>query len=523
MHLPPLDPALPRVESPLVGLSAVELARRFRDGLNSAEEIVAAHIVRIEAVDPRLNAVVVRCFEHARATARGQDERRRRGESLGPLAGVPMTIKECFDVAALPTTMGLNSWRDRIAKVDSPLVARLRAAGAIILGKTNVPQLMLMHETDNPLYGRTRHPLSANRSPGGSSGGEAAIIAALGSPLGLGSDLGGSIRQPAHACGIAGLKPTAQRLSTLGCPSAFDGLEAMSVQPGPLARSVADLALAMQVLAAPGLEQLDPQVPPVPWPDMDQVDVTKLRVGYWSDDGVFRASPAVRRAVDEAAAALQNAGVTVEPFTPPQLKPAVRLYFRIISADGGRNARRLLADGPRNPTVARLVRLGAMPGWIRPLLGRLLNLIGQRGLAAMIRSTGLSTTDDFWRLTRECRAYIRTLQHALDEHRYDALLCPPHALVALTHGSFDYLASAASYVMLPNLLGFPAGVVPWTTVRRGEESDRRASHDWVERAALAVEADSSGLPVGVQFVARPWREDVVLRLMALVEERRPGA
>ncbi len=523
MPLPPLDPKLPIVDSPLVGLTAVELARRFRDRESSAEEIVAAHIERIEAVDPHLNAVVVRCFERARATAREQDERRRRGESLGPLAGVPVTIKECFDVAGLPTTMGLEHWRERVAEIDSPLVARLRAAGAIVLGKTNVPQLMLLHETDNPLYGCTRHPLSANRSPGGSSGGEAAIITALGSPLGLGSDLGGSIRQPAHACGIAGLKPTAQRLSTLGCPSAFEGLEVMGVQPGPLARSVADLNLAMQVLAAPGLEQLDPQVPPVPWPDMNQVDVAKLRVGYWNDDGVFRASPAIRRAVDEAAAALQRAGVTVEPFSPPQLKAAVRLYFRIISADGGRYARSLLAGGRQQPLVARLLKLGSLPRWARPPLASVLSAVGQRGLANMVRSTGLSTTDSFWQLTRECRAYIRIFLEALDAHRYDALLCPPHGLVALTHGSFGYLPSAASYVMVPNLLGFPAGVVPWTTVQRGEESDRRASHDWVERAALAVEADSAGLSVGVQLFARPWREDIVLRLMSLVEELQPQA
>ncbi len=183
------------------------------------------------------------------------DRRRASGEPLGPLAGVPVTIKECFQVVGTPATLGLPGNRHELSETDSPLVRRLTAAGAIVLGKTNVPQLMVLHETDNPLYGRTNNPWNLDRSPGGSSGGEAAIVAAGGSVLGLGSDLGGSIRQPAHSVGICGLLPTQGRIEMTGRRGNFYGLESLSLQPGPMARTVDDVEIAFRVLADPAAGQ----------------------------------------------------------------------------------------------------------------------------------------------------------------------------------------------------------------------------------------------------------------------------
>ena len=195
---------------------AAELARRIAAGELTSEEVVAAHIARIEAVDGQLNAVVTRTFDAAVSQSRQADAALARGERCGPLHGVPFTLKDCFDVAGLDSTIGLTHHVGQPAKESGPLVTRLLGAGAILLGKTNVPQLMVMHETDNPVFGRTNNPWNLERGPGGSSGGEAAVVAAGGSPLGLGTDLGGSIRQPAHACGICGFKPTNGRLSTRG-------------------------------------------------------------------------------------------------------------------------------------------------------------------------------------------------------------------------------------------------------------------------------------------------------------------
>jgi fatty acid amide hydrolase len=503
--------------SELVRLTATALAAGIRSGEFSAVEVAAAHINRIEQVNPRLNALIATRFPEARAEAEATDAARRRGEPLGPLAGVPVTMKDCFDVAGLPTTIGLKRLAGKLADKDSPLVERLRKAGAIVLGKTNVPQLMLLHECSNPAFGRTLNPWNSDRTAGGSSGGEAAIIAAGGSPLGLANDLGGSIRLPAHFCGIQGFKPTNRRLTRLGTIGCFTGMEAIESQPGPMARSVDDLTLAMNVLAAPGLERIDPNVPPVPWRDPSAVQLAGLRVAMWTFDGYFTLAPALRRAVDEAAAALRSFGVEVEPFEPPGIQEAMRLYFGILSADGAREAQNWLAGEAADPQVARLIQLGRIPRAIRPPVAAILRIFGQRGLARTLTKTGPISAADYWRLTDERAKYTRRFLTALDAGRFDAMLCPAHALPALTHGSFRYLLSAASYSVLFNLLGLPVGVVAATTVRPGEESERRASHDRVERAALAVEAASAGLPVGVQVAARHWREDIVLALMSALE------
>ncbi|MBL8827682.1 MAG: amidase [Planctomycetaceae bacterium] len=497
--------------------SACELAQGVRSGNWSAAEVTQAHIARIAQINPTLNAVCVPLFEQARHDAAKIDEARQRGEPLGPLAGVPLTIKECFDVTGTPTTLGMPSRVAHQATADAVLVGRVRRAGGVVLGKTNVPQLMLLHESDNPLYGRTLHPTRPERSPGGSSGGEASIIAAHGSPLGLASDLGGSIRQPAHSCGICGFKPTTSRLTNRGSTNIFTGLEVLGGQPGPMARSVDDLMLAMQVLCHAESPPLETVTPPLPWRDMLAGPMPDWRVGYWSEDGFTRPSPAIRRAVDEVAHRLASIGIPVERFEPPAVPEAMQMYFHLISANGGGAARRLTGHDPLHPAIRRLLRLGRCPGWLRPLLSGVLNLIGQRQIAWMIRNTGAISTGMFWQLTAEVRRYQRRFLELINARGFTTLICPPHALVALTHGSSGYLSSAAASSMLINLLGFPAGVVPWTTVAPGEESDRRASGDWFERAALAVEAGSAGLPVGVQIVGRPWEDEATLAMMAIVE------
>src|SRR5579872_7192317 len=196
----------------LTSQSATELAAMIARGDISSLEAVEAHIERIERVNPALNAVVVKRYDAARAEARQADERLARGEVLGPLHGVPITIKESLELVDTPSTFGLQSRANILSRQDDLYVARMRKAGAIILGKTNVAQLLYYIESDNPVYGRTNNPWNLDRTPGGSSGGQAAIIAAGGSPMGLGTDLGGSIRVPATFCGIAGLKPTAGRM-----------------------------------------------------------------------------------------------------------------------------------------------------------------------------------------------------------------------------------------------------------------------------------------------------------------------
>jgi fatty acid amide hydrolase len=508
----------PQADS-LTRWTAAEIAARIRAGDVSAREVTAAHIERILAVDGRLNAVVQRRFDEALQEADQVDRDRASGIPLGPLAGVPVTIKECFYVAGLPSTLGVESFRNHVATENGPLVARLRNAGAVVLGKTNVPQLMVLYETVNPMYGRTVHPDRDDRSPGGSSGGEAAIIAAHGSPLGLGSDLGGSIRQPSHSVGICGIKPTTGRLTTQGALLNLNGMEAVGVQPGPMARSVADLSLAMRVLVAPSGDQTDPVLPPLPFRET-LAENDSMRVGFFDHDGFFAPSPAVRRAVREAAEALRSAGVEVVPFQPPDIHEAMRIYFGLIGADGGADFRRMLGRSPCDGQVADLLRLGAIPNWLRRPSAWVLDRLGQASTALMFRSVRTASADEYWQLVDRRNRYSSRFYHAMDRAGVDALLFPPFALPALRHDNSTRLTPAGSYCMLPNLLGIPAGVVPWTVVQPGEETDRKPGRDYVYEAARDTERDSAGLPIGVQVAARPWREDVVLAVMRQLEALR---
>ena len=502
----------------LIWLSAGELARRIAAGEVSSAEVVEAHIRRIEAVNPPLNAIVVPLFDEARAAAVDADRSRARGEPLGPLHGVPITVKECYHVAGTVSCIGVDCFRHETFAQDGPLVQRLRTAGAIILGKTNVPQAMLLHETDNPVYGRTNNPWDLERSSGGSSGGEAAIIATGGSPLGLANDLGGSIRQPSHVCGLCGIKPTSRRFTNHGCRSNLSGLQLIATQSGAMARHTADLHLALQVLNTHGPQEpcYDDEVE-MPLGDPAEVDVTRLRIGMFADDGFFSPSPAIQRAVYEAAAALRSIGCEIIEFKPPDLSGVMSLYFALIGADGAQALGRVL-DGSRvDWRIGRLVRIGRFEQPWRGFLATLSALARQPRASLLLRATGRKTADQMTAMAAKIELYVQKFNKVMDDLRLDALVFPPHALVAPPHGGTFDLPPAASYCFVPNLLGIPAGTVPVTRVRVGEETNRRVGFDLVERAARRAELGSAGLPVGVQVAARHWREDVVLAVMGALE------
>jgi fatty acid amide hydrolase len=506
------------VPSEPIGLGAAELARAIAEERWTAREVVEAHIARIEQVNGRLNALVVPLFDEARAAADAADEALRRGRPLGPLHGVPVTIKESFHVAGTPSTMGLASRRHEIMPTDGVLVRQLRRAGAIVLGKTNVPQLMIWHETANPLYGVTKNPWDVERGPGGSTGGEAALIASGASPLGLGSDLGGSIRLPAHFCGIHGLKPSSRRVAKSGQAKNLLGLEAIQCQAGPLARRVEDLELMLNVLcdAPPG--SLDSEATPgLPLPSAE-VNVAGLRIGMWTDDGCFPVAPAIRRAVEEAAAILRDRGATVEAFQPPDVGAAIDIYYSLVSADRGRNLKRLLAGSEADPNVRKLLSLAMIPNSLRGAATAALRLVGQPWAARLVAAARYGSADDYWRLSHARQVYELRFTAALASQELDAMIFPPHALPAMRHGDAVDLMSAAGPAFLMNLVGVPAGVVAATRVRPGEESDRAICSDLVVKKALRAELGSEGLPVGVQVAARHWREDVVLALMQALED-----
>ena len=504
----------------LTQFGAVELARAIKAGDVSTREVVDAHIGRIEAVDGELNAVVIRRFEAARAEADAADAARRRGTTLGPLHGVPVVIKDQFDVAGLPTTFGTPSRRERLANEDDKVVAAWRQAGAIVVGKTNVPQYLQSIETDNDIFGRTNNPWDPERTPGGSSGADAAIVAAGGVPLALGADLGGSLRVPAAWCGVATLAPTARRFPPSSIPgfrSALDR-EGIVAVPGPFARSAADLEVTLRVMADDAVARPRGMQPPVPWADPDRVDIARVRVAVIPTSNGWTPAPAVRRALDEAVDALRASGAEVERWDDaPDLEEAVQLGVSMFTSAGAEPIRTLLASDPPHALVKGELQMAGLPNLARAPMIWLLSLFGQERAARLLPATYRRSAAALLDLMGDRFALEAAFLSALDAGGYDAVILPPLPHPAPRHRSTAAMVDANLGPMALTVLGMPSGVVPVTTVREGEETDREPSRDGAVRAVRENELGSAGLPVGVMVAARHWREDVVLAVMRAIE------
>ncbi|MGI8632828.1 MAG: amidase [Solirubrobacterales bacterium] len=497
-----------------VGRPASEIARLVAAGELLAAEAVDAHIERIEATHDRLNAVSFRRFEQARTEAAEIDRLRTEGEALGPLAGVPITIKDQARMADTPTSLGMSSREGHRAEGDGPLVRRLRGAGAIVLGKTNVSQMLFYWEADNPLHGRTDNPWAADRTPGGSSGGEAAIIAAGGSALGLGADYGGSLRIPAHFCGISTIKPTANRLTNR------DNVEALlpnhpviPQQFGPMARTVADVALGMEVLV--DVDDPDPQAPPVPWPDHREVDPRSLRVGVVTGTGPVDATRGVLAGVRRAADALAAAGAEVVEWSLPGIDRSLALFSSLVSADGGAMLRAELAAEPQvDPRVKRTAQVSRMPAALGKPAVWLARALGQESAAAALVG-GRRSVAKMSALVDEREKWLAAMDEQMRADGIDVILTPPFVLPAIPHNTFSELFPAAGITLAFNVLGMPAGIVP--TGLHGDTTLPDPGFDVIARAAAKAARGSEGVPTGVQVVARWWREDIVLAAMEAIE------
>jgi amidase len=415
--------------------SAVDLAAAISSRKVSSEQVVAAYLDRIEAVNPRLNAVVQLTAERSLEEARRADAALAQGEVQGPLHGVPFTVKDVFDTAGIVSAAGLEERAHWVPARDAVVVARMRAAGAILLGKTNCPPGGGGGVTDNPVYGRTNNPYDLCRTPGGSSGGEAAAIAAGESALGIGSDSGGSIRVPAHFCGIAGLKPTGGRVPNTGAFNHPGGLSDYRTQIGPMARYVRDLAAAYAVIA--GEDGVDSGV--IPMPLAKQVPSTKgLRVAFYVDDGQAAPTEETVSTVRAAAQALADGGLVVQETRPsclPDSRSITERYWAMSQLPGN-EVERMFLDWDRFRTA-------------------MLAFIAQ----------------------------------------YDAIVCPADYQPASRH---DQEAKWPFNYTLPfSLCGWPCVV-------------------------LRAGASATGLPIGVQVAARPWREDVALAIAQVIEDALGG-
>ena len=451
----------------IIYASAKSMAQAVRDKEVSAVELVEAHLGRIEEVNSALNAVVQLAAERARAEAVEADAALARGESKGALHGVPFTLKDSIDTEGIITTGGTLGRKDFVPDADATVTARLRAAGGILLGKTNTPELTYAGETDNLVYGRTNNPFDLSRAPGGSSGGAGAIVCCGGAAFDIGSDTGGSVRGPAHYCGITGIKPNSGRVPRTGhiVPHSFGAVDSLT-QNGPMARYVEDLALILPIISGPDWN--DPAIVPVPLGDPADVDIGGLRVCFYTDNGLRTPTAEIVAAVRAAAAALSDTGATVEEDLPSAIPDNPEISNMLSRGNGQAGARRLLAKYGTTETHE----------WMTRLLEK--------------ASENVVPVGEYTAVLEQVDAYRSAMLGFME--RYDVIVCPVAAFAALPHGESmtDENRTGIGYTATYNITGWPS-----TVVRGGTSPD--------------------GLPIGVQVVARPWREDVSLAVAQYLE------
>jgi amidase len=479
---------------------AVEQAAAIQSGELSAVELLDLHLERIDRHNPPLNAVVTLDAERARERARAADAVLRRGVSWGPLHGVPVTIKDAIATAGIRTTGGYEPLSDYVPEEDAPVVTRLKEAGAIVIGKTNLPVLSRDFQCVNPIFGRSNNPWDLGRAPGGSTGGGAAAVAAGLSPLEIGSDIGGSVRIPAHYCGIYALKPTEYRVPTTGhipdLPGAPRAVRHMNTI-GPLARSLDDLELALRLIAGP--DGIEYEVPPARLDPVATPALANLRLAWADDFGGVPVTADTSRALAALAAVLADAGAWVEQRLPDGLD--FELIWELRTALG--HAERALSMTPE--MEANYIReRGFDPEHLDPGSADAM----ERGLALGSNAT----VRDLAVMLNGRDEQVRLLERFFGE--YDALLCPVTSTPAIPHcetGSvlvvddrqIPYWSAGIAYTSPFNLTGHPVVVVP-----------------------LAQSAD--GLPIGLQIVGPRWGEMHILAVARALEpyvrryQRPPG-
>jgi amidase len=445
-------------------LSAVDQLDLLRQGKISALELAEEHIRQIERLNPTINAFIEFDADALRAQAKRNVD--------GPLAGLPLSVKATIPIKGYRSEIGSVLRRGEVAEEDAEAVSRLRAAGATLLGTTNCPEFLMAYETDNLLYGKTSNPWNLAYSAGGSSGGEAAAIAAGMSAAGLGSDSGGSVREPAHFCGICALKPTPGRVPGRGhmppCVGPFSILGAV----GPMARTVADVRLLFETLCAQDV--LDPVSPPVPMRRVTPEEAKQIPIGWFEDDGLTPVTAETRAAVRDAARVLEQQGFRVERFRPSALEEARRLWWKFFMQCGAMFYAPMIAgrEAELSPIFREFLELGREA---EPLTAaQLLNAWAQ---CDIVRGKLLAEMKSF-----------------------PVLLLPVCAVPAFRHGEREWTIDgqqvryldAMRYTQWFNLLGAPAAVVP-------------------------VGSSQDGLPIGVQIAGRPFKDELVLAVAECVE------
>jgi fatty acid amide hydrolase len=457
------------------------------------------------------NALCLPLFEQAMSQAKACDAHSQTLDKQGLLYGLPVSIKECFDLKGTPSTFGLTDRKQDYPTQNSVYVDALIEAGAIVVGKSNVSQLLAFIETDNPVYGMTPHPKFPQFSCGGSSGGEGALVGAGLSPLGIGTDIGGSIRVPAAVNGACGIKPTGNRLrdTTRWLPQQ-DELPIKSAV-GPIAQDALSLHYAIKVMNQKVASDWSVE----PLFNFKDIEINRLRIGYFVNDGIFPVAQSVKEGIESAVETLKEAGAQVIEYRFPSLEQAERLYYGSMSLDNGAFLFDALGSDAPVTNLSMLAKIATTGVTSRSVLRSVLWLLGQKQQHRLLEYVGKYGFTDTDYLSASISTYTRKV---IDSMRHtsigelDAVISPILPVPAYLHNSFQHMGLAGTYSIINNVTGFPAGVACVGTCQNTDSSGFKRI-DIAERQAAKCISQSRGLPQSVQITAQPWREDIVLALI----------
>ncbi|PRP88416.1 hypothetical protein PROFUN_03330 [Planoprotostelium fungivorum] len=505
----------------ILSASVEDLARMIRDRRATVAQVVGAFSERALKGHAEFNFLTEVMIAEAMKQAREMDENR--PKKIPPLYGIPMSIKDNVDVKGFDTCYGFSSLTFKPAQQDAHIVQVLRSLGAIFIVKTNVPQTLMAFDSDNPVFGATSNPFNKKLIPGGSSGGEAAVLAYNGAAFGWGSDIGGSLRIPAGFCGNYALKPTHGRFPTVGCsPHSTRGQIAIVAVAGPMARSMKDLEYVTRIFLNVDISDMDPALQYSPYKDVKIH--RKLRFGYYTDDGIVRSSPAVHRSIQETVDALRKEGHEVFPFQPPRMIDAVRIYFGIMGSDNLRTLTKHVAPDPYSAAVGGFVKLLRIPLIVRRIVGWIASYYQQDVVAAIVGTNSNCDVTQMWEIQDELRQYKLDFWEAWkaaassDGTAMDGIIAPVQSIPPGAHGSTEKTGSAAVSTYLYNMLDYTAGVVPGSVVdpSKDKPADEKwfagRSKGWLESIVYKYydPVVQENAPLGIQVVGRMSEEEKVV-------------
>ncbi|KAJ3996839.1 amidase signature domain-containing protein [Lentinula boryana] len=518
---------------------AHEIVSRIGKGEWTAREVVEAYIAQAAQAQTTTNCLTEVVFQQALKRAETLDAEYSATKRLrGPLHGVPFSAKftdqfRSVDIVGFDTSIGFTTWANKPAITNAVLVDQLISLGAVPIAKTNVPQTMFSFECNNPLWGRTTNPYNSNYTCGGSSGGEAALLAMDGSAIGIGSDVGGSLRIPAAYCGVYGLKTSFGRVSRAGAHSSNPAFEGIKSITGPMARNVKDLELFCKVIF--GLQDerhLDYTFVPMPY---HQLELPKqLKFGYYTSDNFAKASPATARAVMETVEALQRQGHECIEIELPDVSDCLEIYLALISADGYKRMTTPLGPDPMEPSLILPVYGSRIPSFLRRFGAWFAeSILGDSLFAKFIRASRIKSVFEMngW-AERRNKWNAMFYEKVWNHYELDGIICPVQAMPQIPHGGSTTVNSLVISTAVYNLVDSPVGIVPVTHVNGLKDQVTEA---WISpgsngRSVLMEKrlynaakpmynpVDMDGLPVSVQIIGRKWEDEKVLAMMSVVDD-----